>query len=113
MNYLHHYASPLGGITLTSDGEALTGLWFGGQKHFPHHLTADSTEAELPVFTQTSQLTVRAAGMGQRKTREPFSRRCSVMESSRGRACSEFMVSFPYAGVNGRYGNGDGRASPA
>ena len=53
MNYIHHYASPLGGITLTSDGEALTGLWFDGQKHFPHNLAAESTEAELPVFTQT------------------------------------------------------------
>lgn len=52
MNYIHHYASPLGEITLTSDGEALTGLWFGGQQHFPHNLTADSTEAELSVFTQ-------------------------------------------------------------
>ena len=53
MNYIHYYASPLGGITLTSDGEALTGLWFDGQKHFPHNLAAESAEAELPVFTQT------------------------------------------------------------
>ena len=52
MNYIHHYASPLGSITLASDGKALTGLWFDGQKHFPNNLTADSTEAELPVFTQ-------------------------------------------------------------
>jgi methylated-DNA-[protein]-cysteine S-methyltransferase len=53
MNYIHHYASPLGGITLASDGDSLTGLWFDGQKHFPHNLAAESTEAELPVFTQT------------------------------------------------------------
>ena len=53
MNYILHYVSPLGGITLAGDGEFLTGLWFGGQQHFPHNLTADSTEAELPVFTQT------------------------------------------------------------
>ena len=53
MNYIYRYASPLGGITLAGDGEALTGLWFDGQKHFPHDLQADSTEAELPVFTQT------------------------------------------------------------
>ena len=51
MNYIHHYASPLGRITLAGDGEALTGLWFDGQQHFPRNLTADSTEAELPVFT--------------------------------------------------------------
>ena len=53
MNYIHHYASPLGGITLTSDGESLTGLWFGGQKCFPRRIISESTEAELPVFTQT------------------------------------------------------------
>lgn len=53
MNYIHHYASPLGGITLASNSEALTGLWFDGQKHFPHNLAAESAEAELPVFTQT------------------------------------------------------------
>ena len=53
MNYIHHYVSPLGGITLASDGKALTGLWFEGQKHFPHNLAAESAEAELPVFAQT------------------------------------------------------------
>ena len=31
MEYTHHYDSPLGGITLASDGNALTGLWFDGQ----------------------------------------------------------------------------------
>ena len=35
-NYIYQYNSPLGGITLASDGETLTGLWFDGQKHFPH-----------------------------------------------------------------------------
>ena len=32
MKYAHHYEAPLGGITLARDGEALTGLWFDGQK---------------------------------------------------------------------------------
>ena len=41
MEYTHHYDSPLGGITLASDGEALIGLWFDGQKYF-----ADSLERE-------------------------------------------------------------------
>lgn len=34
MTYTHHYDSPLGEITMASDGEALTGLWFDGQKYF-------------------------------------------------------------------------------
>lgn len=28
MLYIHHYQSPLGGMTMSSNGEALTGLWF-------------------------------------------------------------------------------------
>ena len=53
MNNTFHYTSPLGGITLASDGKALTGLWFDGQKYFPHKLVEESSEAELPIFTQT------------------------------------------------------------
>lgn len=45
-----HYLSPLGPITLASDGDALTGLWFHGQKHYPD-LTGWQEE-ELPVFAQ-------------------------------------------------------------
>ena len=34
MYYIDHYDSPFGGITLASDGSALCGLWFDGQKYF-------------------------------------------------------------------------------
>ena len=51
MDYRRHYVSPLGGITLASNGEALTGLWFDGQKHFP---AAPGREQKLlPVFEAT------------------------------------------------------------
>lgn len=55
MEYTHHYRSPLGGITLASDGEALTGLWFDGQKYFLSTLCKEHEEKELPVFEQVSQ----------------------------------------------------------
>ena len=32
--FICNYTSPLGEITLASDGESLTGLWFEGQKHY-------------------------------------------------------------------------------
>lgn len=38
-------------MTLASDGEALTGLWFQGQKHYPD-LTGWRQE-DLPVFART------------------------------------------------------------
>lgn len=54
MNNIAHYNSPLGGITLASDGQALTGLWFNGQKHFGSTLgPLASLPAQLPVFDDT------------------------------------------------------------
>ena len=50
MTSVHHYESPLGGITLASDGEALTGLWFDGQKYYADSLEGVSEEKGLPVF---------------------------------------------------------------
>ena len=55
MNYICHYLSPLGGITFAGNGAALTGLWFDGQKYFPHKLISESTEAELPIFIQAAK----------------------------------------------------------
>ena len=47
MEYIHHYMSPLGGITIASDGEALTGLWFDGQKYFEANLSEEHEEKRL------------------------------------------------------------------
>lgn len=38
MDYIWKYDSPLGGITLASDGSALAGLWFDGQRFFASSL---------------------------------------------------------------------------
>ena len=53
MDYTYHAESPLGGITLASDGRALTGLWFDGQKHFAETLAPDHADKLLPVFEET------------------------------------------------------------
>lgn len=55
MEYTYHYASPLGAITLASDGESLTGLWFDGQKYFAATLSPDHREAALPVFDEAKR----------------------------------------------------------
>ena len=49
MLYTVRVPSPLGELLLVSDGEALCGLYFEGQKHFPAALAAEEKE-ELPVF---------------------------------------------------------------
>ena len=43
---LTHYDSPLGGITLASDGTALVGLWFDGQRHFGETLRSEHAVVE-------------------------------------------------------------------
>ena len=48
MIYTAHYTSPLGGITLASDGIALTGLYFDGERDFPDLSAAH--KKDLPVF---------------------------------------------------------------
>ena len=53
MQYTAAYASPLGGITLASDGESLCGLWFDGQKYIAATLSGEHEERDLPVFRQT------------------------------------------------------------
>lgn len=39
IEYIHQYISPLGEMTLASNGEALLGVWFDGQKYFGSTLT--------------------------------------------------------------------------
>ncbi len=53
MNYTCSYESPLGPMTLASDGAALTGLWFDGQKYFGAAPGSPQKEADLPVFEET------------------------------------------------------------
>ena len=55
MEYTNCYLSPLGGITLASDGEALTGLWFEGQKYYAATLAAEHEARALPVFDEAAR----------------------------------------------------------
>jgi len=49
MDYICRVNSPMGEITLASDGEALTGLWFEGQKYYGATLD-EVEERELAIF---------------------------------------------------------------
>ena len=55
MDFIYTCATPLGSVTLASDGEALIGLWFEGQKHFAASLDAEHEEKLLPVFREAEQ----------------------------------------------------------
>lgn len=51
---IFHKPSPVGMLTLSSDGTALTGLWLDGQKYFGVGLSDTVKENDLPVFEQAS-----------------------------------------------------------
>lgn len=55
MHYIDKYVSPIGGITIASNGQALTGLWFDGQKYFADTLKKEYEARQLPVFEQTKR----------------------------------------------------------
>ena len=56
MNYKVEYQSPLGVLTLTSDGENITGLWIESQKHFDPRRWLDAQDGKaLPVLQQAKK----------------------------------------------------------
>ena len=93
MDYTAHYRSPLGGITLASDGEALVGLWFDGQKYFADVLDKHHEEmGDLPVFDETRRwLDVYFSG----KAPEFTPRLCMRASDFRKRVW-EIMLTIPF-----------------
>ena len=55
MTYLTKLASPMGPLSLASDGDSILGLWLEGQKYFAAGLESETEERpDLPVFLQAS-----------------------------------------------------------
>lgn len=55
MDYIQRYVSPLGNITIASDGNALIGLWFENQKYYKDTLSKNHQETSLPIFDITNK----------------------------------------------------------
>ena len=52
MYYIMKYPSPVGELTVASDGENIIGLWLEGQKYFAATINEDAIEKELPIFDE-------------------------------------------------------------
>ena len=48
-----HCDSPLGGMTMASDGQALTALWFNGTRSESYFVNETTATKVLPVFDET------------------------------------------------------------
>ena len=92
MDYTFHVDSPLGGITLASDGEALTGLWFDGQKYYADTLDAEYAEKALPIFDETAKwLDLYFAGIAP-----DFTPKLSLRGTSFRRRVWDVLLTIPY-----------------
>ena len=92
MDYIHHYKSSLGNITMASDGEALTGLWFDGQKYFADTLGKEQEEKELPVFAQADRwLDIYFSGKAP-----DFTPPLSMKTTQFRKAVWEILLTIPY-----------------
>ena len=54
MDFIYEYKSPVGRLLLSSDGEALTGLWIEGQKYYAATLSTDAEKRETPVHLKAA-----------------------------------------------------------
>ena len=95
MVYTQHYDSPLGGITLAGDGDALTGLWFDGQKHFGAGLGEDWEERSLPVFAEA----VRWLELYFGGTVPDFTPKLALRSTPFRRSVWELLLTVPYGGT--------------
>ncbi|MDL2281471.1 methylated-DNA--[protein]-cysteine S-methyltransferase [Selenomonadales bacterium OttesenSCG-928-I06] len=50
MMFFCRYKSPVGLLTITSDGQNITGIWLEGQKYFAATMDSEAIEKEVPVF---------------------------------------------------------------
>ena len=92
MNFTHYYQSPLGILTFTSDGEALTGIWFDRQKSFTNEISSEPGEKILPVFAQTVEwLDTYFSG------KEPaFTPPLAIHTTAFRKAVWEILLTIPY-----------------
>ncbi|MBQ9990722.1 MAG: methylated-DNA--[Lachnospiraceae bacterium] len=95
MEYIHYYESPIGTITMASDGEALSGLWFNGQKYYADCLEIEHEEKFLPVFEQTSKW----LDLYFSEKEPDFTPPLTMKTTEFRKAVWEIMLSIPYGKV--------------
>ena len=101
MEYIHYYHSPLGRMTMGSDGEALLGVWFDGQKYFGSTLSNGANieetknvfcDKKLFVFQETEKwLDLYFGGKAPN-----FTPRLNIKNTDFRKAIWEILLTIPY-----------------
>lgn len=96
-----HYQSPIGPLTMASDGNALVGLWFDGQLHFPITQLENCKENHnLHIFQETRRwLDMYFSG----KTPD-FTPEINIYATEFRKRVWEILLTIPYAQTT-TYGN--------
>lgn len=100
MQFISRYESPIGAITMASDGEALIGVWFDNQKYDRATLGRDFKEDNsMPIFVETRRwFDIYFSG------REPdFTPPLRLSGSPFRQMVGEIMLGIPY-GTTTTYG---------
>ena len=84
--------TPLGPVLMSSDGEALTGLWFVGQAHFGAGLSPAAAAGECPVFRETEAWLERYFGGAVPEGRPALAPEGTVFQ----RAVWDALLTLPY-----------------
>ncbi len=87
MNFLYRYDSPIGPLTMESDGESLIGLWFDGQK-----FNEAREDKYLPVFSATARWLDLYFGGAQPDFTPPI----SLRDSEFRREVWNLLLTIPY-----------------
>ena len=92
MEHTYHYDSPLGGMTVICDGEALTGLWFDHQKHVPISSAGPDETGEAPIIEETIRwLNLYFSG------RDPgFTPKLKIQTTAFRKTVWEILLTIPY-----------------
>lgn len=102
MTEIRYYTSPLGPMLIESEDEAITGLWFIGQKYFPEaHISAPPT-APVPLVLLRAEAWLERYFAGERPS--PFELELDPRGSEFRRRVWEILLTIPY-GETASYGD--------
>lgn len=95
MYYSTTCSSPVGMLTLASDGNNLTGLWIEGQKYHGNTMAGEMVEnKEIPVFERTRKWLDNYFAGGNQLFRKS---RLLLPEENSGRRYGKSSAKFPMA----------------
>jgi methylated-DNA-[protein]-cysteine S-methyltransferase len=95
LQYVAEYASPVGTLTLASDGESVTGIWIAGQKYFAATLGEHTSRETPPVLTLAAAWLDRYFRRGNPEMTLPLAPAGSAFRA----AVWAVLLAVPYGGV--------------